>query len=357
MVKRMKINLDNQKQIEDIENERILSNFQKWQQRLQEYVKQIENNSFDELNIEKLLNDVYFCEYYDYFGLSEDNEYNSTIKKLMPKLATQIAKYYSCQPSDICFGSYNLDVKTEKFPYAVVLGNVFLFQVNLNGVSKLNDVSKLKVVSGTLLNNCSKITIFPNLVYAKRIKTFYTTSFPSLIKTYEIKMHIAAGKQIEIDLSKLQKVDDYLRIDNVFVEGDDCENPIIRVKLDSLRECLSLDLLAHNICINSLDNLKKCRMLDVKKATIKSMKNLTEVECLEIDDTKVENMPNNLYINNNLTIKYHDLKRDKGDINELIITKNDEKIIEKINSVGGEVLTPVGKFAFDEIKEKVIKSQ
>ncbi len=347
---------------EDIENGKSFLEVQRWYKRLQEYIKQIESDSFDEKNIGNLLEDVYFskcyvdfcpcgCDKYSMIGVGDYNSYTTAIKKIMPKLAPQIAKFYGCEPNEICFGSYQVDVKAEKFPYAVVFGDVVLSGATAIGEIMMNDISKLKVVSGLLNSNCKRLTSFPNLVCAKNIYTIYARSFPNLTKTDSLDIGVYSDEQMDIDVSKLQKVFS-LMIHNVFDEDKQKEHQTIKIKLDSLRECSYLKISLRNTYIESLDKLTYCEALDAQHTTIKSMKNLTEVWRLIIDNATIENMQN-IDVKTDLEIK-ENCSRKKGDITKLKLSEKDAKMLKKINSVGGSVFTTAGEFKFDEIKEKVI---
>lgn len=133
-----------------------------WNQRLINYIKKIEDGTFDDSEIENLIYDTYHRS--DYKSHYENNSNVTKLKEklylIKDKFVRYYAKLYNCLENEIYAGDYKPG--DEKVcPYKVILGSA-----DFKG-SNVTDLGELEIVKGNLNTSGSKVEIFGNLKHVK----------------------------------------------------------------------------------------------------------------------------------------------------------------------------------------------
>lgn len=145
---------------------------EEWNERLLQYRKNLQLGNVENIDIDKLINDLFFKDYKIHDGQANTN-LNELIKEL-PKIKNEIATYLNIKPSEIYFGEYNPS-KKEECPYKLIFGDVIFENIkkadNLMYVfgnadlynSKILNLQNLKFIANDAYFENSKILSLPNL--------------------------------------------------------------------------------------------------------------------------------------------------------------------------------------------------
>ncbi len=319
---------------------------EEWNKRLVTYKAQIENNTFEEKNLENLLKDL--C-HHDFQRHNPTNSNVEALKEQMPKLKTMLAKHFNCKEDEICCG--NFQFKGDKCP-VVVLGNL-----NFLGNESNQNTQKLKFVLGDLFNTNnlksldnlefvggdanfgrSKIESLPKLEFAG-ILNLFKTKIKILPKLKTVSHNLSCGECEIEEIPNLEYVGDSASFD-----GSNIKN-LKKLKLVdyslNLVNCKDVDLssmefVGHNayfdgLKTNEIPNLRIVEgTLSCEKAAIKSMPKLKIVgKNAVFCESQIENLNNLEYVG------------DCADFQKTCI-----KILPKLKIIKGSAL-----FCFSKIKK------
>ena len=143
----------------EIQNGKEWLRKEEWNKRLIYYVKNIENGTFKQEDVPKLIED-YFGDF-DYMSHGGENSNKEKLKNLLPRIKKNIAVYYNCIEDEIVFDGVDFhDLKHKDMkvcPYKVILGYAYF------GHSKIKSLGGLKVICGSADFGFSKVQDLGNL--------------------------------------------------------------------------------------------------------------------------------------------------------------------------------------------------
>jgi mannose/fructose/N-acetylgalactosamine-specific phosphotransferase system component IIB len=99
---------------------------EEWNKRLLTYIHNIENDTFKEDDVEKLIED--YIGHYEYKAHFSENTNKEKLRNLLPKIKKKIALYYNCREDEILFSDVDFSdaeyTNLKICPYKLLLGNV-----------------------------------------------------------------------------------------------------------------------------------------------------------------------------------------------------------------------------------------
>ena len=155
--------------------------------RINEYIKKIEDNTLLEQDIDNVFQDIIFAQ-----SLQDENLMYALIslKDKLQFVAEKISKHYNFTQEQMFFGDFNPNNQISVCPYVFILGNA-----NFQNVQNAENV---KIVLGNIAINENKLLEFPNLVYVGGNLDF------SFAKIKHLDSLMLVGENINITFSTIE---------------------------------------------------------------------------------------------------------------------------------------------------------
>ena len=235
---------------------------EEWNKRLLTYIHNIENDTFEQDDTEKLIED--FFGNYEYKAHFSKNTNLQKLESLLPKIKKNIAEYYNCEEKEIAIGDIKFADKEysvlKECPYIVIFGNAVFKN------SQIESLGKLTTIGGTAIFSHSKVQSLGNLTTIRGDVDFTNSQIESLGKLTTI------GGTAFFDYSKVQS------FGNLETIGGDAD--FTNSQIESLGNLTTIGGSADftNIRIESLGNLETIGGLaNFEDARIKSLGNLKTI--------------------------------------------------------------------------------
>ncbi len=149
---------------------------EEWNKRLLTYIHNIENDTFKEDDVEKLIED-YFGDY-EYKAHFSENTNMEKLRSLLPKISKNIARYYNCKEDEMLCGDVNFADKEysnlKVCPYKVVIGNAVFRN------SQIQSLGNLTIIGRDADFSKSQIQSLGNLTTIGRDALFWDSRIQSL---------------------------------------------------------------------------------------------------------------------------------------------------------------------------------
>ena len=115
---------------------------EEWNKRLIQYVKDIENGTFETKDVPEFLED-YFGQY-EYKAHNGINTNKEKLKSLLPRIKKQIKEYYNCNEEEIVFGniyfSDNIHKSLTICPYKIIFGYANFYNSQVQSLGNLTSI-------------------------------------------------------------------------------------------------------------------------------------------------------------------------------------------------------------------------